>query len=97
MGHLVTLMAAPTLDPVFGWVALLLVVAAGGPCLFGVCRGREVERLVPLQMLSVTATVVLVVLSVGQHRPAYLDVPLVLALVSLAGTLVFARFFGRAL
>jgi multicomponent Na+:H+ antiporter subunit F len=42
-------------------------------------------------------TLALVVLSVGLDRPSYLDVPLVLALVSLAGTLVFARFFGRAL
>jgi multicomponent Na+:H+ antiporter subunit F len=40
---------------------------------------------------------VLVLLAVGQDRPAYLDVPLILALVSLAGSLVFARFFGRAL
>jgi multicomponent Na+:H+ antiporter subunit F len=93
----VTLLAAPPLDPVLGWLALLLIVTVGGPCLLAVCRGTEGERLVALQMLSVTATVVLVVLSVGQHRPAYLDVPLVLALVSLAGTLVFARFFGRAL
>jgi multisubunit Na+/H+ antiporter MnhF subunit len=55
------------------------------------------ERLVALQSLSVTFTVVLVLLGVGQDRSSYLDVPLVLALVLLAGTLVFARFFGRAL
>ena len=92
-----TLVAATSLDPVLGWVALVLAVAAGGPCLLAVCRGSEGERLVAVQMLSVVATVLLVVLAVGQHRPAYLDVPLVLALVALAGTLVFARFFGRAL
>jgi multicomponent Na+:H+ antiporter subunit F len=92
-----TLVAAPALDPALGWLALVLAVAAGGPCLLAVCRGNEGERLVAVQMLSVVAIVLLVVLSVGQHRPSYLDVPLVLALVSLAGTLVFARFFGRAL
>ncbi|MBO0845723.1 MAG: hypothetical protein J2P22_09935 [Nocardioides sp.] len=92
-----TLTAAPALGAAFGWVALVLVVAAAGPCLYAVCRGSEVARLIALQTLCVTATVVLVVLAVGQHRPAYLDVPLVLAFVSLAGTLVFARFFGRAL
>jgi len=92
-----TLVAAPALDPALGWLALVLAVAAGGPCLFAVCRGNEGERLVAVQMLSVVATVLLVVLAVGQDRPSYLDVPLVLALVSLAGTLVFARFFGRAL
>ncbi len=87
----------PTLDPTMGWIALVLVVAGAGPCLLAVCRGAPGARLVALQSLSVTLTVVLVVLSVGQHRPSYLDVPLILALVSLAGSLVFARLFGRAL
>jgi multicomponent Na+:H+ antiporter subunit F len=87
----------PSLDPLLGWIALVLLVAAAGPCLVAVCRGEPGERLVALQSLSVTLTVVLVLLAVGQDRPAYLDVPLILALVSLAGSLVFARFFGRAL
>lgn len=85
------------MDPFLGWVVLVLLVAAAGPCLFAVGRGGPGERLVALQSLSVTLTVVLVLLGVGQGRPSYLDVPLVLALVALAGTLVFARFFGRAL
>lgn len=87
----------PTLDPALGWVVLVLLVAAAGPCLVAVCRGTPGERLVAVQCLSVVMTLALVVLSVGLHRPSYLDVPLVLALVSLAGSLVFARFFGRAL
>jgi multicomponent Na+:H+ antiporter subunit F len=87
----------PSLDPTLGWIVLVLLVASAGPCLVAVCRGRPGERLVALQSLSVTLTVVLVLLAVGQDRPSYLDVPLVLALVSLAGSLVFARFFGRAL
>jgi multicomponent Na+:H+ antiporter subunit F len=88
---------SPSLDPTIGWVAVVLVVAAAGPCLVAVCRGEPGERLVALQSLSITLTVVLVLLAVAQDRPSYLDVPLVLALVSLAGSLVFARFFGRAL
>ncbi|HET8665360.1 MAG TPA: MrpF/PhaF family protein [Nocardioides sp.] len=87
----------PTLDPTLGWVVVVLLVAAAGPCLVAVCRGTPDERLVALQCVSVVVTLALVVLSVGLHRPSYLDVPLVLALVSLAGSLVFARFFGRAL
>jgi multicomponent Na+:H+ antiporter subunit F len=87
----------PTLDPALGWVVMVLLVGAAGPCLVGACRGAPGERLVAVQCLSVVMTVALVVLSVGLGRPSYLDVPLVLALVSLAGSLVFARFFGRAL
>ena len=33
----------------------------------------------------------------GYGRPAYLDVALVLALLSFAGVLVYARFLGRML
>jgi multicomponent Na+:H+ antiporter subunit F len=87
----------PTLDPLLGVVVLVLLVGAAGPALVAVCRGAPGERLVALQSLSATLTVVLVALSVGLGRSSYLDVPLVLALVSLAGSLVFARFFGRAL
>jgi multicomponent Na+:H+ antiporter subunit F len=87
----------PTLDPALGWVVLVLLVGGCGPCLVGVCRGTPGERLVALQCLSVVSALTLVVLAVGLDRPSYLDVPLVLALVSLAGSLVFARFFGRAL
>ena len=87
----------PTLDPLLGVVVLVLLVGAAGPALVAVCRGGPGERLVALQSLSASLTVVLVVLSVGLGRSSYLDVPLVLALVSLAGSLVFARFFGRAL
>jgi multicomponent Na+:H+ antiporter subunit F len=87
----------PTPDPALGWLVVVLLVAAAAPCLVAVCRGTPGERLVALQCLSVVVTLALVVLSVGLHRPSYLDVPLVLALVSLAGSLVFARFFGRAL
>lgn len=87
----------PTLDPALGWVVVVLLVSAAGPCLVGVCRGAPGERLVALQCLSAVITLALVVLAVGLDRPSYLDVPLVLALVSLAGSLVFARFFGRAL
>jgi multisubunit Na+/H+ antiporter MnhF subunit len=92
-----TWVAAPGLDPTLGWVALVLVAAGAGPCLLATFRGEPGERLVALQALAVVLTVVLVVLAVGQGRPSYLDVPLVLALVSLAGSRVFARFFGRAL
>lgn len=77
--------------------ALVLLVLGGGPCIYAICRGEPVGRLVALQCLSMTLTAVLVLLAEAARRPAYLDVPLVLALVSFAGTLVFARFFGRLL
>ena len=32
------------MDPFLGWVVIVLLVAAGGPCLFAVGRGRPGER-----------------------------------------------------
>jgi len=46
---------------------------------------------------SVVTTVVLLLLSQGFARPAYVDVALLLAVLSMAGSLVFARFLGRSL
>jgi multicomponent Na+:H+ antiporter subunit F len=40
---------------------------------------------------------VLTLLTSAYGRPAYLDVALILALLSFAGALVFARFFSRTL
>jgi len=40
---------------------------------------------------------VLVLLSAVYGRTSYLDVAMLTALLSFAGTLVFARFFGRSL
>jgi multicomponent Na+:H+ antiporter subunit F len=76
---------------------LVLLVLGMGPVLVGLCRGTPVARLVSLEVLSVLLTAVLVLLSAAYHRPSYLDVALLLALLSFAGTLVFARFLGRTL
>lgn len=85
------------MDPTLGAVAVGLFLVGGGACLWGVLRGSPGERLVALEGLGVLVIVVLVLVSVAQGRPSYLDVPLVLAVVSFAGSLVFARFFGRML
>jgi multicomponent Na+:H+ antiporter subunit F len=77
----------------------VLVVAAGAvvPCLLAVLRGDPLQRLAALEALSVAVTVAAVIFADAVGRSAYLDVALVLALLSFAGSLVFARFFGRVL
>lgn len=67
------------------------------PCLIGVCHGRPLERLSALETLSVVVAAALLLLAQAFGRPAYVDVALLVALLSLAGWLVFARFFGRSL
>jgi multicomponent Na+:H+ antiporter subunit F len=77
--------------------ALVLLLGAIAPALFATWRGEPLERLVSLEVLSVVATVVLLLLAVAYDRSAYVDVALVVALLSFTGALVFARFFGRSL
>jgi multicomponent Na+:H+ antiporter subunit F len=77
--------------------AVVLLTLAGGPAVVGLCRGTPVARLAALEVLSVVLIGVLVLLSAVYGRRSYLDVAMLTALLSFAGTLVFARFFGRSL
>ena len=70
-------------------------VARVGPVRRGHGAGHLVEALVGLQMAGVLETVVLMLLAEGFHRPPFFDLALVLALLTLAGGLVFARMLER--
>lgn len=65
------------------------------PCAVVMLRGSVIEALVGLQMAGVLQTVVLLLLAEGFHRPPFFDLALVLALLTLAGGLVFARMLER--
>jgi multicomponent Na+:H+ antiporter subunit F len=75
--------------------AFALLVAALFPCLLATLRGVPVDRLSGLILAGPAATLVLLLLAAGYGRPAYLDAAFVVALLSFAGSLVFARFLGR--
>ncbi len=78
------------------WLVAATVLLVGlVPCGAVIVRGRIVEALVGLQMAGILQTVVLLLLAEGYHRPAFFDLALVLALLSLAGGLVFARMLER--
>ena len=83
-----------TSSVLLGLAGCLLV---GGllPCLLGVCRGDGPSRLVAMNLAGVVSVLVCLVLAAAFQRPAYVDVGLVLALVSFAGSLVYARFLER--
>jgi multicomponent Na+:H+ antiporter subunit F len=73
--------------------AFLLVglVPCGAVCL----RRSPVEALVGLEAATVVLVLVLVVLAVGFDRSIYADVAVVMAVLSFAGGMVFARFMER--
>ncbi|KAB2363187.1 MULTISPECIES: monovalent cation/H+ antiporter complex subunit F [Actinomadura] len=77
--------------------ALVILVAAVLPALLTTLRGRPADRLAGLIVTGPLVTLVLALLASAYGRTSYLDVALILALLSFAGALVFARFFSRTL
>jgi multisubunit Na+/H+ antiporter MnhF subunit len=78
------------------WLVAATVLLLGlVPCAYVMLRGSAVEALVGLQLAGVLETVVLVLLAQGFNRPPFFDLALVLALLTLAGGLVFARMLER--
>lgn len=76
------------------FAGLLLAVGAFVPGIVMSSRGRPDRRLVGLEFASVAAIMELMVLSVAWQRDSNLIVPLVLALISLPGSLVFTRLLA---
>ena len=75
--------------------AAVLVVGGLGPALLVASRGTPVDRLVGLELVSAVAVVLMLVLAQVSGQSFYLSVPLVLAPLSFAGTLVFTRLLAR--
>lgn len=78
------------------WLTACAVLIALGliPLLWVAARGDAVRRLVGLQMSGVLAVLALTAFAQAMAQPSYLIVPLVLATLSVAGTLVFTRLLG---
>lgn len=74
--------------------SVVLLAAGLGPALWIGSRNGPVERLVGLELGGVVATLALMSIAQGVAQPSYLIVPLVLAVVSVAGTLVYTRLLA---
>ena len=78
------------------WLLAAGVLMVGGliPAMVLAYRDTAARRLVGLELVSVTGTLVMLLLCQAFNQSSYLIVPLVLALLSFAGTLVFTRLLG---
>lgn len=78
------------------WGLATVVLIAGGlvPAAGIGCRRDPLERLVGLELFGTVSTVVLMLMSQAAGQSSYLIVPLVLVVLSFAGTLVFTRLLG---
>jgi multisubunit Na+/H+ antiporter MnhF subunit len=73
---------------------LAMVIGGLGPGMWITARGSAVDRLVGLELVGVVSVVVMLVLAQLTGQSSYLVVPLVLAPLSVTGTLVFTRLLG---
>ncbi len=76
------------------WEATVLLLALV-PCGITCFRGTPGDRLAGLEMAGVIVTLDLLLMAQGFHRMAFYDLPLLLALLSFGGGMVFARFLER--
>lgn len=72
-------------------VALALLVVGVAPGLLLCARGTAIARLVGLELLGVSAVLAMIALSAAVNQSSYLIVPLVLAVLTATGTLVYTR------
>jgi multisubunit Na+/H+ antiporter MnhF subunit len=78
------------------WIAASAVfVLALIPCAVAVLRGAVFDRLAALEMATVVLTLTLMTTAEGLHRGPFLDLAVALALLALAGSLVFVRALER--
>jgi multisubunit Na+/H+ antiporter MnhF subunit len=75
--------------------AAVVVTGAVTPAMLLLGRGSPVERLIGLELLGSVTVIVLMLLAIGFGQPQYLIAPLVLVVLSWAGTLVFTRLLSR--
>jgi multisubunit Na+/H+ antiporter MnhF subunit len=73
-----------------------VVVVLGGlvPAMVLLGRGDAVERLVGLELMGAVVVLALMIVAIGFGQPQYLIAPVVLVVLSWAGTLVFTRLLG---
>ncbi|HLY50733.1 MAG TPA: monovalent cation/H+ antiporter complex subunit F [Solirubrobacteraceae bacterium] len=78
------------------WLAASLALVCGMvPCLIAATRGDELDGLPALSLAGVCAITALITLTEAFHRQPFIDLGVVLAALSLGGSLAFIRFMGR--
>ena len=81
------------------WILAAVVLVLGGivPCLAVCVRASAMEGLVALELSGVIAVLVLLLLAEGFQRQPFVDMALVLTVISFVGSLAFVRYMEREL
>jgi multisubunit Na+/H+ antiporter MnhF subunit len=76
------------------WAAAVLTVLVIGLTLVAVLRPAG-DGLVAIELAGTLAALTLLLLAEGTHRQGFVDLALVLAVMSFIGFIAFIRFLGR--
>jgi multisubunit Na+/H+ antiporter MnhF subunit len=80
------------------WMVTAVVTGAALiPCAWMCLRGSAERRLVGLEMTGMIITILFVLITVGENRLPFIDLPLTLAVLCFGAGLVFARFLEKHL
>lgn len=79
----------------FMWASVGLIAAIVPLAVFTLVA-PELDAATALTMCGTLTTLALLCLGEAFHRSSYFDVPVICAATTFVGSLVFARFFGRA-
>jgi multisubunit Na+/H+ antiporter MnhF subunit len=72
-------------------IAAVVLTVAIGPCVAVCMFGTAAAALAALEVASTVATTALIALAEGFHRQPFIDLALVLGVLSVVGALAFAR------
>jgi multicomponent Na+:H+ antiporter subunit F len=88
----------PSPDYTIEYVLVILLGLLMLPMMVALWRGPTTgDRVLAMEIIGTLGVLILLVLSIIQERPIYLDVALLLTLFSFLGTLVVARYLERGL
>jgi multicomponent Na+:H+ antiporter subunit F len=74
--------------------SVVLLIGGLGPAMLVGSRSGPADRLVGLELAGAVSVLAMLTLSQAYAQPSYLIVPLVLAVLSTTGVLVFTRLLG---
>ena len=78
-------------------LAALILVLALFPCLLVCLTTTEGDGLAAVELASVIVSCILLLLAQGLHRQPFVDLALTFALISLVGSIAFARMMEHEL
>ena len=78
-------------------IASTMLAAAAGLAFIRLLKGPALaDRVIAIDLIGVVMVCLLVVTAAGAGEPAFLDVAMVVALISFVGTVAYSRYIERS-